>query len=155
MSTAMAARRSGEALSLFRSLLRTQRKCFKGDTDMLAAVAKQIRSEFDIHKNVEDADELDKLLLKAQEGVEYMQVNIVQAKLNERGNYGEFSVSQSFQPMGMLNVFCTTCMFVSKISQQETLSSIFTDHHLLFAERRQGSEGDKRAMDIECRFIIF
>lgn len=115
MSTAMAARRSGEALSLFRSLLRTQRKCFKGDTDMLAAVAKQIRSEFDIHKNVEDADELDKLLLKAREGVEYMQVNIVQAKLNERGNYGEFSVSQSFQPMGMLDVFCTTCMCVSRL----------------------------------------
>lgn len=92
---------------------------------MLAAVAKQIRSEFDIHKNVEDADELDKLLLKAQEGVEYMQVNIVQAKLNERGNYGKFSVSQSFYQMGMLNFFCTTFMYVSKLVSKNTIINIY------------------------------
>lgn len=55
---------------------------------MLAASAKQIRDEFEGHRNVGAGEELDKLVTKAREAVEFMKVNIVQAKLNERGNYG-------------------------------------------------------------------
>ncbi|XP_024384033.1 mitochondrial zinc maintenance protein 1, mitochondrial [Physcomitrium patens] len=77
----------GEVLALFRSLLRTRKQCFAGDSEMLAASAKQIRDEFEGHRNVGAGEELDKLVTKAREAVEFMKVNIVQAKLNERGNY--------------------------------------------------------------------
>lgn len=86
----MAGARSAEALSVFRALLRTRKQCFAGDPDMLHASAKQIRDEFDTHKNVSAGEELDNLLKKAREAIEFMKLNIVQAKLNERGNYGEF-----------------------------------------------------------------
>ena len=79
-----------EAVRVFRSLLRTRRQCFAGDRDMLAASAKQIREEFDANRNVASGEELDNLISKAREGIEFMKVNIVQAKLNERGNYGAF-----------------------------------------------------------------
>jgi hypothetical protein len=84
----MAGARS-EAVAVFRSLLRTRRQCFAGDPDMLAASAKQIREEFEANRNVGPGEELDSLISKGREGVEFMRVNIVQAKLNERGNYGE------------------------------------------------------------------
>lgn len=57
---------------------------------MLHASAKQIRDEFDTNRNVTAGEELDQLLSKAREAIEFMKVNIVQAKLNDRGNYGAF-----------------------------------------------------------------
>ncbi|KAH9536063.1 hypothetical protein CY35_17G086400 [Sphagnum magellanicum] len=81
------AQRGAEVLSVFRTLLRTRRKCFEGDMQMLVAVAAQIRAEFEEHKSVTDEAQLEQLLGKAREAVDFMQFNIVQAKLNERGNY--------------------------------------------------------------------
>lgn len=81
--------RAPEALSIFRQLLRTRKKCFAGDTEMMAAVAEQIRGEFEANRSVTEGQKLEQLLTKAREAVEFMQVSIVQAKLNERGNYGE------------------------------------------------------------------
>jgi len=57
---------------------------------MLHGSRKQIRDEFEAHRNVGAGEELDNLFKKAQEAIEFMKVNIVQAKLNERGNYGAF-----------------------------------------------------------------
>lgn len=74
-------------MSVFRALLRTRRQCFAGDPDMLHASAKQIRNEFDSNRTVGAGEELQSLLKKGQEAIEFMKVNIVQAKLNERGNY--------------------------------------------------------------------
>ncbi|KAG0610031.1 hypothetical protein M758_7G033300 [Ceratodon purpureus] len=82
----MAGARS-EAVAVFRTLMRTRRQCFAGDPDLLAASAKEIRKEFEANRNVGPGEELESLISKAREGVEFMRVNIVQAKLNERGNY--------------------------------------------------------------------
>ena len=84
----MAGARSAEALSIFRALLRTRKQCFAGHPEMLQAVSKQIRDEFDEYRNVGAGEELNKLFSKAQEAIKFMKVNIVQAN---RGNYGDFS----------------------------------------------------------------
>ncbi|KAG0560255.1 hypothetical protein KC19_10G165800 [Ceratodon purpureus] len=83
----MAGARSAEALSIFRALLRTRKQCFAGDPEMLVAAAKQIRDDFDEHRNVGPGEELDKLMTKAREAIKFMKANIIQAKQNDRGNY--------------------------------------------------------------------
>jgi hypothetical protein len=84
----MAGARSAEALSIFRALLRTRKQCFAGDPEMLHAAARQIRDDFDEHRNVDAGEELDKLMTKAREAIKFMKCNIIQAN---RGNYGDFS----------------------------------------------------------------
>lgn len=54
---------------------------------MLVASAKQIRDEFETHRRSSDPSEIEGLLLKAREAAEFMTLNLVQAKLNDRGNY--------------------------------------------------------------------
>lgn len=79
---------SQQVMSAFRTLLRTSKRCFNGDPAMLVASAKQIRDEFETHRRSSDPSEIEGLLLKAREAAEFMTLNLVQAKLNDRGNYG-------------------------------------------------------------------
>ncbi|KAJ7520138.1 hypothetical protein O6H91_05G031700 [Diphasiastrum complanatum] len=79
--------RVGEVKSVFRALLRARKRCFAGDEQMLNASAQQIRSEFDQHRQISDQNELHRLLQQARETVEFLALNVVQAKLNDRGNY--------------------------------------------------------------------
>lgn len=87
-----------EARSLFRSLLRVRRKAFEGDEVMAVAAALQIRHEFEVNRNVTDPDTLRLCMTKAREAVDFISMNVVQAKLNDRGNYG-----MHFFPPGFFN----------------------------------------------------
>ncbi|KAL5983733.1 hypothetical protein ACLOJK_017824 [Asimina triloba] len=79
------------ALSAYRSLLRATRKSFVGDSLMLTQSALEIRKKFEENRNISSASEIDKLLGEAREASEFISTMIVQAKLNERGGYGNIS----------------------------------------------------------------
>lgn len=76
-----------EARSLFRSLLRVRRRVFAGDEVMVVAAGRQIRHEFEANRNVTDPEALRDCIAKGREAVDFVSMNVVQAKLNDRGNY--------------------------------------------------------------------
>lgn len=76
-----------DAVTLFRELLRARRKCFAGDARMLKLSRTQIRDSFDQNRHVSDPSLLDQLFVEGQEAIHVFTNDIVQAKLNERGNY--------------------------------------------------------------------
>lgn len=71
----------------YRKLLRSSRKLFANDTEALAGASKELRAQFEKHRYVTDAVELDALVKDIDDVFEMMEVNLVQARLNERGNY--------------------------------------------------------------------
>ncbi|CAM6087363.1 unnamed protein product [Calypogeia fissa] len=76
-----------EVRALFRSLLRVRRQAFAGDEVMVVAAAAQIRHEFEANRHVSDPEVLRQCVAKAREAVDFISMNVVQAKLNDRGNY--------------------------------------------------------------------
>lgn len=85
---ATASSRAGDAISIFRALLRVRREAFAGDKQALKLSAAQIRQEFEANRHVTDEATLSELLAQGREAVDFIALNVVQAKLNDRGNYG-------------------------------------------------------------------
>jgi complex III assembly factor LYRM7 len=77
------------ALAGFRHLLRAQRKAFKGDTVMQTGAVKEIRDNFKKNRDITDPEEVKKLVGACYEAADFLSTFVVQAKLNERGNYGK------------------------------------------------------------------
>ena len=75
----------------YRAVLRAQRVAFGGDLEMIRASQSATRAEFD--KGIAsfasgDADyDMEKSLEMAHDAAKFFRTNIVQAPLNERGNY--------------------------------------------------------------------
>ena len=61
---------------------------FKQDEPALAAAFEEIRSNFAQHKDVTDKAEVDALCAAGHDALDFLRTSVVQAKLNERGNYG-------------------------------------------------------------------
>nr|KJB21474.1 hypothetical protein B456_004G089900 [Gossypium raimondii] len=99
----------GEALSAYRALLRATRKSFAGDTLMLNASAVEVRQKFEANRHVTSEPEIQKLLEEAREASHFISTMIVQAKLNERGGYGNLSFCSCFP----FNFTCTSCVNAS------------------------------------------
>jgi complex III assembly factor LYRM7 len=70
-----------------RRVLRAQRKAFVDDGKMQKLAVEAIREQFRRHEAVPDAAGLDKLLQEAHEAAAFLEGNVVQARLNDRGNY--------------------------------------------------------------------
>lgn len=83
-----------EALRAYRALLRATRKSFAGDSMMLTASAAEIRKKFDENRKVTSEEEIQRHLEDAREASHFIANMIVQAKLNSRGGYGNFSDRQ-------------------------------------------------------------
>lgn len=77
---------SSSTRSALRKLVRAKNHAFRGDSAMIQAANQAIRQEFDRHPKVSE-DELPSLLKQIDEAVQFLQSNIVQAPLNQRGNY--------------------------------------------------------------------
>eukprot|EP00899_Mesostigma_viride_P027999 jgi/Mesvir1/8384/Mv12629-RA.1 len=78
---------SAPARSAFRGLLRAQKIAFKKDVVMQNAATAEIRRHFDESRNETDAAKVSGLLAQAAEAAEFLKSNVIQAALNERGNY--------------------------------------------------------------------
>ncbi|CAM9747025.1 unnamed protein product [Ectocarpus sp. 4 AP-2014] len=78
-----------EVLGGYRRLMRVRVVAFKGDTTMLEASKQQLRIEFNKNKAVTDPSKLAGLIKGINEVEDMLKYNIAQARLNDRGNYGE------------------------------------------------------------------
>ncbi len=72
----------------YRKLMRTAKYVFKGDKFAITQARITLREEFFKNKNVTDSSKLAELFRGVEEVDEMLRFNIVQGKLNERGNYG-------------------------------------------------------------------
>lgn len=77
---------SSSARSALRRLVRAKNNAFRGDPAMLQAASKTIREEFNRRADATD-DQMPGLLKEIDDAVQFLRSNIVQAPLNERGNY--------------------------------------------------------------------
>ncbi|KAL9261639.1 Mitochondrial zinc maintenance protein 1, mitochondrial-like protein [Drosera capensis] len=77
-----------EILRAYREVLRATRKSFAGDTKMLKASAIEARTKFEENRHVESESEIGRLLEDAREAARFIENMIVQARLNDRGGYG-------------------------------------------------------------------
>jgi len=76
-----------EAKQLFRQLLRARQQLFSGDKKALDASAIEIRSHFDANRNVTDEEEIKKRIRDGREAQMFLTTNVLQGKMNERGNF--------------------------------------------------------------------
>ncbi|KMT05994.1 hypothetical protein BVRB_7g164810 [Beta vulgaris subsp. vulgaris] len=76
-----------EVLQAYREVLKATRKSFAGDTQMLKASAKEVRTKFEDNRKVTDELDIQKLINDAREASHFVSTMIVQAKLNDRGGY--------------------------------------------------------------------
>lgn len=72
--------------SALRKLVRAKNAAFKGDAVMLQAASQTIREQFNRHVHA-PAESVPALLEEVENAVVFLRTNIVQAPLNERGNY--------------------------------------------------------------------
>jgi len=87
----MSARAPTTARGAYRVLLRAQQKLFRGDIVALTSAREQTRAEFQKQAGETDPDRVAMLVADAVDTAQFMRSNVVQAQLNERGNY-EMSV---------------------------------------------------------------
>lgn len=72
--------------SALRRLIRAKNTAFQGDTEMLRSAQTIIREQFTKDREA-GLEEVPELLKQIDEAVTFLEDNIVQAPLNERGNY--------------------------------------------------------------------
>ena len=78
------------ALNGYRRLLRSTKLVFKSDVYALKQARIQLREEFIKNRHITNSSELKILLQGIDEVDEMLKFNIVQGKLNDRGNYGMY-----------------------------------------------------------------
>jgi hypothetical protein len=76
------------AVHSYRRLLRSVQKAFGNDKYALKNARIELKKEFIKSKNVTNSDELDELYKGVEEVDEMLNFHLVQASLNQRGNYG-------------------------------------------------------------------
>ena len=87
MSLSSSLARGHEAKRLLRRLLRARLALFHGDEKALQASAIEIRSHFDQNKDITDAEEIRKRIKDGREAEMFLTTNVLQGKMNERGNF--------------------------------------------------------------------
>ena len=75
------------AAAAFRRLMRARADLFQGDAYALDESRSKLREEFGAQREVSDPEQIAELLRGADEVEELLRENVVQGRLNERGNY--------------------------------------------------------------------
>ena len=66
---------------------RARARLFAGDEKALDASLVEIRSHFDLNKNATDEKEIQKRIRDGEEARDFLTMNVLQGKMNERGNF--------------------------------------------------------------------
>ncbi|KAK9864299.1 hypothetical protein WJX84_004057 [Apatococcus fuscideae] len=74
-------------LAAYRVLLRSITAAFKGDAFMLRQSKLEVRHKYQEASSLTDAAEVQKRVAEAKEAADFIRTNVVQAKLNGRGNF--------------------------------------------------------------------
>lgn len=69
-----------------RRLIRAKRLAFKGDEELLRTAQTAIREQFRTNRDA-PSEKLPEMLKEAEDAIEFLRNNVVQAPLNDRGNY--------------------------------------------------------------------
>mmetsp|Transcript_1520 Transcript_1520/g.3334 ORF Transcript_1520/g.3334 Transcript_1520/m.3334 type:complete len:105 (-) Transcript_1520:89-403(-) len=80
-------------LGAYRRLLRAATATFRNDPTALTAAKGEIRNKFDDSKEETDGEKLKSLVSEAYDAADFIRQHVVQAALNEEGNY-EIKVGQ-------------------------------------------------------------
>lgn len=78
---------ASRALTAYRRLLRASQELFRGDELALCEARAKLRSEFKANAAETDAAVLDRLHADCKDLEDFLRQNVVQGKLNDRGNY--------------------------------------------------------------------
>lgn len=78
---------SSPALQSYRAVIRTINRTFKGDIQALTEGKNMARAQFLENSHVTDPEELKRLVAMAQEACDFLRTSVVQAVLNDAGNY--------------------------------------------------------------------
>ncbi|KAK9831574.1 hypothetical protein WJX74_000763 [Apatococcus lobatus] len=74
-------------LAAYRVLLRSITAAFKGDAFMLQQSRREVRHKYQEAAGLTDPAEVQKKVAEAKEAADFIRTNVVQAQLNERGNF--------------------------------------------------------------------
>ncbi|KAK9826730.1 hypothetical protein WJX81_002385 [Elliptochloris bilobata] len=74
-------------LAVYRLLLRSVNKAFRNDDEMLLKSAQEIRSRYQAAASETDPAAVARLCAEGEEAADFIRTYVVQARLNERGNY--------------------------------------------------------------------
>ena len=77
------------ALSSYRYLLRAVRSTFAGDSHAVQAGREEARRQFESHRGESDAGEVQRRVAEAREAADFLTGSVLQARVNDKGNYGE------------------------------------------------------------------
>ncbi|CAL5221847.1 g4107 [Coccomyxa viridis] len=76
-----------QSLSVYREFLRSIKQAFKNDEFMQQTARNEVRTKFQGSSGVTDPAEIDKLCAEGRDAARFLTQYVVQAELNERGNY--------------------------------------------------------------------
>jgi complex III assembly factor LYRM7 len=71
----------------FRALLRAVKDTFKGDLQALRTCRAEARKQYRAHASERDGARIERLVADAQDAAQFLRESVVQAQLNEQGNY--------------------------------------------------------------------
>ncbi|KAI1280870.1 Complex III assembly factor LYRM7 [Halotydeus destructor] len=86
-----------QVLACYKALMKTRQNTFKGDEEALQTLKDKIRVEFENNKDVKSG-EVEQLLKSGWEAENFLRTSVVQAKLNERGNYEVHHLPKDLPP---------------------------------------------------------
>lgn len=78
---------SSTVLHSYRTVIRTINRVFRGDTLALTEGKNLARAQYLENSHVTDPEELKRLVAMAQEACDFLRNNVLQAALNDAGNY--------------------------------------------------------------------
>lgn len=78
-----------EARACYRVLLRAIAKTFKDDARMRTGAIEEVRIHYDKARHIVDEQEIQACLRMGYEAAEFLTENIVQGRMNDKGNYGK------------------------------------------------------------------
>jgi hypothetical protein len=76
-----------QVLQSYKTMLFTIRSVFRGDKEAIYQASQQARIAYLKNQHEANVENVQNLLLEASDAMEFLRTNIVQAKLNEQGNY--------------------------------------------------------------------
>ena len=75
------------------NVLQSQRKAFDSDVEALTKTRLKTREGFEKNRNESDPEKIKALLKEAESVNEFIRKKLMQAELNEKGNYGKKNIS--------------------------------------------------------------
>jgi len=110
-----------EVLRGYARLLRARRKLFRGDEQALRSSLVAIRKEFDANRGLEDAEVISAMIKDVEEAVDMLENQLVQARLNERGNFEveNVRVPEAAKPGSAIPTFEPKPIDVERLNQEE------------------------------------